>query len=787
MADFEHEQLKSLFEKLAERLDKTAGDEEHLAMLTSLRASIGRLQKDLNKPQGARRGAGNDHTVLQEFMKDWQGTLKDFEGVGSKGARGAAPGKGTLLQEYANSLGDQTKASKRASEKTENLSKAFSKAKDSLIGFDTGLNGSVASLAGMMGLNQGAAGKMFGAIDDNMEMYRNLRQSGESSIDSIYGMRGAAQEFGMTTKQFSEAIAKGSDGARQLGAINFGDIQNKFRKANTAVGLFGLSIEQMHTVQSNYVQMLRDQGDLSTFDNGAIADGMKGLLQSSNITASILGKNREDILKERENVAQDANFQTYLKTLPEDQANALREAATYIGSSMGPEFAQMFKEQAMTNGSVVTQQSGQLAAVDGGNAQLMSGMLAQIRQTGEFNQENFATQQRDIANSRSDMQRRQFAIMGAMGGDLSNVLTASNRANLAGTQVQPEKANDGTETDVAANTMSALAESTSRLNAQFQRMIDQIMEPILTGIGPRLVSFLNGTTSMLAKLGESGWGLAAAVGVAIGGFALLKVGMGLFHAFMMKQVIGGLGRWLGSIFRGAGGRGAGAIGGRLLGGVAGRGALAGAGGLVSGGLGAAALAGGGILAGGAGLFMGNRMVAGNAGESLMGNQEGEGGFLSSRAAGYGTSAASGALAGAAIGSIVPVLGTAIGAAIGGVVGLGAAGVQDYMSNRNRPENRVSPENRSRNPQRVVNGQNPQNEAAASAGPRTNRTTPEMINQRIATLTEAGNSHLRAIMENNRMQLEAMRQEMAEARNFYAASLRLNEETIRTLRQLDSVN
>jgi hypothetical protein len=784
MADFEHEQLKSLFERLAERLDKTAGDEEHLAMLTSLRSAIIRLQKEFNKPGAAQRTGTGDSTVIQEFLRDWQDTLKDFKGgPGSPG--GVAGSKGTLLQQYANdALEETTKGQKRAQERTAALGSAFKNVKESLTGFDKSLDGSAAGLAAMLGMGQGAAGKMFGAIDDNVEMYRNLRQTGESSIDSIYGMRGAAQDFALTTKQFSDAIAKGTDGARQLGAIRFGDINKRFRDATSSVGRFGLSIDESIAVQGTYLEMLRDQGNLNTMDNGEIASGMEQLVRSSNITSSILGKTRDEVLKARENQTQDANFQTYLRTMSSEQQTALTNAATHIAESMGPAAAQMFKEQVMTGGAVITEQSASRAALSPQEAQLLNGLREQITSSGRFDQDMqtaFATQQRDLANSRSDIHNQQFAILGAAGNSLSDMITGINAGVISQTQLTPEKANDGSETDAAINTMVAFEETMAKLNAQFQEIIDKILEPILMSVGPRVVSFLSGTADVLGKLSQSGWGLAAAIGLAVAGFATLKIALGLFHGFMMKQVIGGIGRMLG----GVGGRGAGAIGGRLLGGVAGRGALAaGASAAGGAGLGALALAGGGILAGGAGLFAGNRMVANNAGESAFGTGEGEGGLLSSRAAGYGTSAASGALAGAAIGSIVPVLGTAIGAAIGGVVGLGAAGVQDYMSNRNRPESRISPDNRQA---RAANPQNPQNAAAAAPGARANRTTPEMINQRIATLTETGNGHLRMIMENNRIQLEVMRQELAEARGYYAASLRLNEETIRTIRQAGAVN
>lgn len=776
MADFEHEQLKSLFERLAERLDKTSGDEEHLLMLANLRTSITRLQKSLaNSPQ-----RNNQQTVLQEFLKDFRGTTEGLVGKGSKGGGG----DDTILRKFANDmLEDETDSRKKSAAANKQFKDTLNAAKSSLLNFDKGLDGSAASFASIIGLSGAASTKLFGAIDENVDMYRNLRQTGESSIDSIYGMRGAAQQFEMSTKQFVEAITKGTEGARQLGAIRFADINLKFRNATKSIGQLGLTADQITEAQQSYVQMLRDQGNLNTMDNGQIASGMERLIKSSNVTASILGKTREEVLKARENQAQDANFQTYLKTLSAEQQEALTDAATHIAESMGPAAAQQFKEQAMTGGAIITEQSAQRAALSPQETQMMNSLRTQIMSSGKFDQDMrtaFATQQRDLANSRSDIHNQQFAIMGAgAGGALSEIFTGINAGVLAQSQLTPEKANDGSETDRAIITMVTFERTMARLNAQFQALLDNILEPLIMNIGPAFVNMLEGAVSWLGRVMEGQNGLWLATGALVGGFVALKLGVGALHFMFTKVLMGGLR----SLFNLITGRGLGGIGGRLMGGLAGRAAPMAA--AAGGALGTAALVGGGVLAGGAGMFVGNRMVAGNAGESLTGGGEGEGGLGSSRLAGYGSSVAGGAMAGAAIGLLGGPVGAAIGAAIGGAVGLGAAGIQDYMSHRNRPENTVSPENRQQNQNRAPNPQNGQD--AAAPGARTNRTTPEMINQRIASLTEAGNGHLRLIMENNRLQLEAMRQEMAEARNYYAASLRLHEDNNRALRQIGAVS
>jgi hypothetical protein len=68
-----------------------------------------------------------------------------------------------------------------------------------------------------------------------------------------------------------------------------------------------------------------------------------------------------------------------------------------------------------------------------------------------------------------------------------------------------------------------------------------------------------------------------------------------------------------------------------------------------------------------------------AGESFTGTEEGEGGFLGSRAAGIGQATASGALVGAAIGSVIPVVGTLVGGLVGAGIGALASIITDVAT------------------------------------------------------------------------------------------------------------
>lgn len=774
MADFDLEQLKSIFDRLADRLDRTDGDKESIKQLENVNNAIKQLEKTI-ADQNSGGGSSNQqtNTILQNFVASWTQTQRANNAGGGQGTGG---GPNSILSQYANSIKDsgQTagKSFNLAGKSARALSSSFSSVSHKLSDFGKGLDGSVASFGAMIGLSGGISGKLFAAIDDNIKLYRDLTASGESSIRSIEGMRAAAQQFNLTPQQLVDAIAKGTDGARLLGAQQFGSLYKNFKNATASVANFGMSIDQILSAQNTYAQMLKEQGDINTMSEDQMNTGLQQLIKSSNVTASILGKNRDEVLKARENEAQDKNFNTYLQTVSDEQANALREFVTYVDQAYGKEYAQLAKEQVMANGGVTTQQSGQLAALDPRSAQTLNATIQEVKNSGRFNQVALAEMQQANNKARTDSERHQFALMGTMDSGFAGAITAINTADLNAQSIMPKKASDGTDQRGLINEAVAFEDSMRRLRAEISKLIDSAIIPFIQDHAPKLIKGIGWLTDWLTNLKDPGAALIGGIGSIIVAMTALKVGMMALQAWIMSKMIGGFM-----------GKGAGSVGGRILAGGAGR-AAAGAG---LAGLGGVAAVGGGALLGVGGSVLGGMHVANNANESFLGQKEGEGGFFDSRGSGYlaamGTGAAGGALAGSAFAGV----GAIPGAVLGGALGLTAAVLGDIMGKKDDPAHQVSPENRKTQTQttnsRVADKTDAPNQTASSRQP----VTMETLTTRIATLTETGNIHLRAISENNRAQLELMREEVAIARDFYSRSLKLNEETNRALRNVGSLN
>ena len=780
MADFEHEQLKSLFDRLADRLDKTKGDDQHLAMLDSLRDAITKLQKNLNRPY---TGHGQTETMLQEFIKDWQETVSDTKSTNARGALG----QGSVLQQYARdraSMEGDTKARERGTKVTDALNSKFKEVSKNLIDFDKGLDGSVAGLTSMLGLSGAASTKIFGAIDDNIQMYRQLRQTGESSVTGIFDMRRAAHAAALSTKQFTDAIINGTDGARLLGAIRFADINKRFRDASASVGRFGMSIDDTIKFQGTYMEMLKDAGVANQMSDGKIAAGMDSLVRSSNITSSILGKTREEVLKERAEAAKDANMALSLRGqgMSPEQIQAIVSQMGDIKASMGVDAARGFRD-VVTTGQFQGDNAAFMAKSPE-HAQLLMEAGRQARTGKPMDMTALLKQNEEIVKN-MDGTRLQW--MGALGSLDGTGFEGVNQMVASGLKTDTDKANDGAEKDPAIIQATKFEETMAKMNAAIQSMFTRVIEPLVINHGPKLINFIEKTTNWLEKMSTSTQGLWTVVGTVTAGFLALKLGMAALKFVIVRSVVGSLGIFSKAL-RGFGGRG-GAGFGRLLGGMGGRtaGVVAGRGALAAGGstLGALGMVGAGVL----GVGLSANHVKNNANESFLGNQEGEGGFLSSRAGGYLAAMGTGAAAGAGIGAMGMGVGAIPGALIGGAVGLGGALIGDVWGkdDARKARNMVSPDNTARAPQGASTSRNSTQATPSSLSEESQRKSMELVTTRIANLTEAGNGILRQIQTINAAQLDHMRSELAAAREFYSASLRLNEEANRTLRLAGAVN
>lgn len=785
MADFDLEQLKTIIENLGDKLEKTKGDQLSRDELYRIRMVLTKMSGSIGKTDSATQ---DRKTIISELVKEMR---KANPGGAGRPIESPTTKRGTIIREEqarrqggreGNTVLDQIlrKAGDEANE--------FSKAVDGAGKNTKTFSDRVAASAGSFGAVSSAATafvtKTLGVGGERVDLYRELLASGEGTVSSMQDMGRQAAAAGMTVKQFVEAMSQGSQGARQLGAIKFGDVRKTVLEMSRASGYMGMLPDQITNVTSTYAEILRNQGAGQNRSSEQMASGIINLVKTSETTAHILGQTREEALEAQKLASADYQFQAAADSNGFDSvtASAVRDI---FKNNFGDVGVQAITDQ-LTFGQVVNKPAADLVATNP-DLQRVLALSESMLKSGASEADIQIAVARALKDNGSILannkdQQRTFAQIAGLEG---NALSGALRANLQNRFVSQSNNTDrnfnrGTDQNQNEEQRAGVgalqvAESFNKIQVAADAAITAVFNPMVDTFGPKLrddvlpaldafsegltnaAIDLSGQTTVMATLGTTA--LAVAGGLALFGGGL-TVATGLFR---------GLGaiRGLGSLF----GAGAGASG---AGGAAAGGALA-----------TGAAVAGGVLAGGVGMWAGGNMVNNRKNdESFFGTGARDGGFFGSRATGYGTAAAGGALTGAAIGSVIPGVGTLIGAGVGAAVGTGYAWWNDESGTAQQPaggRRPGMPGDASRAPQSsragssVPTGRQAPPPANATGQKGKSTLSSDQMTNKIMEASERSAGLLKQIKDNGDKHLEAVREEIAVIRSMSDRLSRLLED------------
>jgi hypothetical protein len=496
MADFDLEQLKTLFENLGDRLEKTKGDQLSRDELMRIRAVLTRLGGKIDKA-GATGKAPNANTLIDELIR---GVRKAQTGTSGKAA---SPGTKTTIirQEQArrkadtggNTILDQLmrKAGKETGEFAGDIDQAGMRVKT----FGERMTGANAALGVAATAASTFANKMLGAGAERVDYYRDLLSSGEGTVSSMQDMGRRAAQAGMTVQQFVEAMTKGTQGARQLGAIKFGDVRKSVLEMSKASGYMGMLPDQITAVTSTYAEILRLQGAGQNRSSEVIAGGILNLVKSSETTAHILGKTRDEALDAQKLAAADYQFNAVADSqgFNTTTANAVREI---FKNNFGDTGVQAITDQ-LTFGQVVNKPAADLLAtnpdlqrvLDLSENMLKSGAsetdiqvaVARALKTNGALLANNKDQQRQYAQiAQIDGQ----AIGGALRANLQNrFLSQSNNTDKNFNRATDQNQNEEQRAGVGA---LQVAETFQKIRVAGDAAITAFFNPMVDTYGPKL-------------------------------------------------------------------------------------------------------------------------------------------------------------------------------------------------------------------------------------------------------------------------------------------------------------
>ena len=828
MADFDLEQLKTLFENLGDRLDRTKGDQLNSAELSKIRTLLSSLNKQMATEASTATDARDTKYFLDSFWRRWksEAPLKAIDKVGQNTPSDGG-GKTIIsqlkdanrgLDDYSgrqNKIGGQfignlNTLNQNLAKGNTDLQKAFKTFKDGAIGGAAG------------GALSAVLGKASAIALERTQNYRDLLSSGEGSVSSMQDLGRRAAAAGLTVDQFTKAMTEGTDGARALGAIKFGEVRKTVVEMSKASGYMGMLPDQITQVTSSYAEILRLQGQTQNTSQDQMASGIMSIVKSSETTSHILGITRDEALKAQAELAKDQQLNAVMRAKGID-AETARSLITTVTETYGQSGKDRLLDQ-LSFGQAGPS-SAQFQAIDptAGNAIAAIGDKINRGEKGP----DLQRQSADILKrSGSELynnkdQTLQFAQLarlnaGGLGSQITDIIGGSalsqnlktDKGNPASDQNQNAEQQAGVGLLQTAQVMQDFkVAGDAAITAVFNPMVDTYGPLLRDTVNPALEKFAQGLTDASIGLSKQ-TGLMATVGTGvIGGLAAIAgittIFKGLAFAkdirgmFSGANKLSGLGRGAAAA-EGLGVEGAAAAeGGTLLGGGAaaaeggtllGSGALA-AGGTEAAGAGIAGLGAGALALGAAGIgvggllaYGGGKQIQNRKNESLFGQGKNEKGFIGSRATGYGTSAAGGALAGAAIGSVVPVIGTAVGAGLGALGGLGYAWWNDDGAG-GAPSANASQNPQSARPRNPLLNQARSLPGDATAVKPKNALSMDQMTQKIMESSDHATMYLKAIKVQSEQHTELLREEIAVMRGMSDRVTRLLEDGNKNTRSI----
>lgn len=443
MADFELEQLKTLFQNLADRLSNTKGDEHTLARLALLDRSLKNIADKIGAHDS--RAVIDSKALANKFSREFLDELKrvaphDPINLPPGARSGAGAGQGMLNIDLEKQTGFVSRL--------KGLSEGVSKTTKIISGLTGGIatatdrvrtmDGSFGSMATAMGLTGAAAGVMTKILDTNVDAYRGVQSSAEGSITSFEQMHQAMATSITTATEFSAAMTKGSDGVRLLGGMEWAKFNKGFRDATREVSFYAMTLPQIQAAQSSYLDMLKNQGTLFDLNQNDLVQGLNSLIKINDKMAGILGKNREDQMKAAQDQSRDSDFQTFLQSqnYSQDQLTQINQALA-AAKQIDPKLEASIKDMAMSGGGLQGANAAYMGPMSGnqvGQEAISAAQKIFNGQVGPRFAEDMMGSLRDAAKTVPIDQRTTLGQIGRMGGNEDFTAMTRTIMNLLSTK-----------------------------------------------------------------------------------------------------------------------------------------------------------------------------------------------------------------------------------------------------------------------------------------------------------------------------------------------------------------
>ena len=345
--------------------------------------------------------------------------------------------------------------------------------------------------------------KLAPEIDDNVQLFKGLAQSGASFGSSITRLRMIAFDAGMPLLQFQELIQNNSATlARLFGSVDDGIPQiaglgralRRFTEQELAQ--FGITMDETNEFLTTFAEIERARGRAGQLSQAQLLEGTKEYAKNLVLLSKLTGESVTELDKRNRQLAADGVFQAKLAQMDADQAERVRQALNLLPAS-----AQQAAKEIIGLGAPIGDAARGLEVLSGGQfgetlKALMEGTETDLLEVSNV----FKTMGTDIIRSGD------AAASAALAGnplftEVLNIATqlagvAADRESVEGQIIAAQKDN----IVAAVNMTSALERNTVELQRLATGLLDNTLFSKDSKLGNALDEFVMNNPTKYTKL-----------------------------------------------------------------------------------------------------------------------------------------------------------------------------------------------------------------------------------------------------------------------------------------------
>jgi len=288
----------------------------------------------------------------------------------------------------------------------------------------------------VFGALAGVVQGLVGFAEQSLEEYQTLSGIGATFGKEMVNIKRTAAELGVTTKDMIEILQTNSASLRTFGGTTDQAI-SRFRafskevldsEAGTELRRLGFTARDINETLITYNEIAQQDGLVNRRSATEQRESAAAFAVQLDGLAKLTGKQREELADEMKKRRREGDVQAFLMGQSAEAQEAFMMATTNISNTMGPQFAELFKDL-MIRGAPITEDTRNAFIALGGSADEFEATVASFRQGMSSNDfSGFNQQLTQAQGAFAGYLKTEEARNVAMLGGLSGISTAMGQA-----------------------------------------------------------------------------------------------------------------------------------------------------------------------------------------------------------------------------------------------------------------------------------------------------------------------------------------------------------------------